>query len=272
MSAHQSNSIQYNLAAFLPVLPLGKSYLPERIHVTLVSLLLPHLLAASLIAAAVGRPARYTRRTSRLRHYWHTIGWQWLCVALLLIAGPPLDVIHLAGTSAPTMQGHPALWFIVLANMLLIMYVPIAIAWISPAVRRNLLAYFVRVWAWLPRTPGERAGWVLLSLTTGICEELLFRGFALHYLMRGPWAFNLPFSVMIACVLFGVGHRYQGWQGMLQTLCFGALMSALFVATGSLLLPIVVHILVNLRIALLPSIRVHFSSPPSGLRPPLVSS
>jgi membrane protease YdiL (CAAX protease family) len=238
--------------------------------VTFIASLLPHLLAASLVVAVVGWPPKYARRASRLRHYWHTVCWQWLCVALLLIGGSPLDAIHLAGTTSA--HGHPALWFIVLGNIVLIMYAPIAIAWISPLVRRNLLAYFVRVRAWLPGTPGERAAWIGLSLTTGICEELLFRGFVLRYLMHGPWAFGLPLSVGIACVVFGVGHRYQGRRGMLQTLCFGAFMSGLFIATGSLLLPIIVHILVNLRIALLPSIRAHYPPPLAGLRPPLVSS
>lgn len=201
------------------------------------------------------RRTRSTRPASRLRHYWHTIAWQWLCVALLVAAVPVLDVIHHAGNPASTLYEHPALWFIVLGNLLLVMYVPIALAWISPRLRRGLLAYFVRVRAWLPQTPRERAIWALLSVTTGICEELLFRGFALHYLTHGPLGLNLPLSVGIACLLFGVGHRYQGWQGVLQTCCFGAVMSGLFVVTGSLLLPIIVHILVNLRIALLPSSR-----------------
>ncbi|HEY0737567.1 MAG TPA: CPBP family intramembrane glutamic endopeptidase [Herpetosiphonaceae bacterium] len=235
--------------------------------------LLPHLLAAGLVAVAAGgslrlpRWAGFKQPASRLGHYWHTIRWQWLCVALLVVAVPPLEIIY--RTARP--YEHPALWFIVLGNIILGMYAPIVLAWISPRLRRGLLAYFGRVRAWLPQTPRERAVWVLLSVTTGVCEEVLFRGFALHYLTRGPLALSLPLGVVIACALFGVGHRYQGWRGALQTCGFGACMCALFVATGSLLLPIVVHILVNLRIALLPPRQAQLRPVIADLRPPAVS-
>ena len=239
---------------------------------TLLALFLPHLMAASLVVVALGAPLRAssTRRASRLQRYWHTIRWQWLCVALLAIAVPLAEIITPAGIAASTLYAAPALWFIVLGNMLLLMYAPIALAWISPRRRHKLLAPFVRVRAWLPQTLRERTTWILLSVTTGICEEILFRGFALHYLMRSPLGLNLPLSIMIACLLFGLGHRYQGWRGVLQTCCFGAVMSGLFVATGSLLLPIVVHVLVNLRIALLPPRYAQPRPTLDELRPPTV--
>lgn len=241
---------------------------------TLLALFLPHLMAASLVIVAVGGPRRVsaTRRASRLHRYWHTIHWQWLCVALLVTVVPLVELIATAGVAASTVYAAPALWFIVLGNMLFLMYVPIACAWISPRRRDKLLAPFVRVRAWLPQTRRERTTWILLSVTTGICEEILFRGFALHYLLHGPLELNLPLSIAIACLLFGFGHRYQGWRGVLQTCCFGAVMSGLFVATGSLLLPIVVHTLVNLRIALLPPRYTPHRPTLDELGPPLVSS
>ncbi|MBV9788159.1 MAG: CPBP family intramembrane metalloprotease [Chloroflexi bacterium] len=236
----------------------------------LLALFLPHLMAASLVVVAVGFPRRAssTRRASRLRRYWHTMRWQWLCVALLVTAIPLAEILTLTRTAASTLFPAPALWFIVLGNLLLLMYAPIALAWVRPRLRHSLLAPFVRVRVWLPQTLRERTTWILLSMTTGICEEILFRGFALHYLMHGPLGLNLPLSIIIACLLFGLGHRYQGWRGMLQTCCFGAVMSGLFVATGSLLLPIVVHILVNLRIALLPPSYAHHHPTIGDLRPP----
>lgn len=190
--------------------------------------------------------------------YWRTIRWQGSCVVVVLLIVPVAEIGWLPVRSVELSPAVPALWFVILGNVLLILYGPIVAAWIWPALRTPVLAPFAPVRAWLPVTPRERAGWILFSLITGVAEELLFRGFALHYLMHGPLRLSLLFSTLIACAVFGIGHLYQGRRGALQTLLFGVALSGLFIATGSLALPIVVHTLVNLRIAVLPHPRQRF--------------
>lgn len=53
--------------------------------------------------------------------------------------------------------------------------------------------------------------------------------------------------VAVLTVVFGAAHYYQGVPGMLATAFVGAVMSALALATGSLLLPIVLHVAIDLR-------------------------
>ena len=50
--------------------------------------------------------------------------------------------------------------------------------------------------------------WVALSVTAGICEETIFRG----YLQRQfvAWTRSAPVGVILSAVLFGAGHIYQG--------------------------------------------------------------
>jgi membrane protease YdiL (CAAX protease family) len=150
--------------------------------------------------------------------------------------------------------------FIVLGNILVGMYLPIVLAWHSRGFRRWVLAPFVAVRAWLPTTPRQRLAWIALSLTTGMCEELLFRGFLIQYLMQPPFSLNFTISALISCLIFAAGHAYQGRRGMLQTLLFSIAMVGLLLATRSLVAPILVHTLVNLRIALLPSNRVRVAT------------
>ena len=60
----------------------------------------------------------------------------------------------------------------------------------------------------LPRGGAEVAGWIALSLTAGLCEEVLFRG----YLQKQFAAFtnNAAVGILCSAVLFGVAHVYQG--------------------------------------------------------------
>jgi len=60
----------------------------------------------------------------------------------------------------------------------------------------------------LPHGGVEMVLWIALSLTAGICEEALFRG----YLQRQFMAFtnNAPAGILLSAVAFGVAHSYQG--------------------------------------------------------------
>jgi membrane protease YdiL (CAAX protease family) len=60
----------------------------------------------------------------------------------------------------------------------------------------------------LPRSGAEIAGWIALSLTAGICEEVLFRG----YLQKQIAALtnNAAIGIVLSAVLFGAAHGYQG--------------------------------------------------------------
>jgi len=60
----------------------------------------------------------------------------------------------------------------------------------------------------MPHGRVEMILWIALSITAGICEETLYRG----YLQRQFIAFtkNVPAGIVIAGVAFGLAHSYQG--------------------------------------------------------------
>jgi hypothetical protein len=90
----------------------------------------------------------------------------------------------------------------------------------------------------LPHTAEELRRFLWLSLTAGICEELLYRGFLFAYL--GHWLAPIP-SLVVSSAVFGVGHLYQGVRGVLLTGLVGALLGILYLLCGSLFPSMLLH-------------------------------
>jgi uncharacterized protein len=124
---------------------------------------------------------------------------------------------------------------------------------IAPAWWRKLLPDFS---ALLPGTMRERLLWAAVAISAGVCEEIVFRGWLLSTL-HGTLRLNGTALVLVAAVLFGLAHSYQGIAGMVLTALAGILFCGLYVVTGSLLVPILLHILIDLRFAVMPAPRSH---------------
>src|SRR5205085_12595329 len=88
----------------------------------------------------------------------------------------------------------------------------------------------------LPHGAAEWPGFVRLSITAGICEELLYRGFLTWYFSHvlGWWL-----AAAVAAIGFGLAHAYQGVRGVLTTTLVGLFLAGVYGIPGSLLLPLV---------------------------------
>ena len=77
----------------------------------------------------------------------------------------------------------------------------------------------------IPRTPAEMIVWVLLTVTAGFCEEVIFRG----YFQRQFLALtgSVEASVVLQACVFGAAHIYQGWKGAVTITIYGILFGAL---------------------------------------------
>ncbi len=110
----------------------------------------------------------------------------------------------------------------------------------------------------MPHT-GEEGRWFrVLSVTAGICEEILFRGFLIAYF--GAYVGVWP-AVALSAVAFGFGHFYQGAAGVVKTGLVGAVAGALYAGTGSLLWPMLLHAAVDLQAGAI-ALRVLPEAPP----------
>ncbi len=93
----------------------------------------------------------------------------------------------------------------------------------------------------LPHTALEKSLWILLSLTAGICEEIVTRG----YLQRQFTALtrSAPAAIVIQGAIFGVAHIYQGWGHVFVIFLLGCMLGGLAQWRKSLRPGIVSHFL-----------------------------
>ena len=76
-----------------------------------------------------------------------------------------------------------------------------------------------------PQNLAESLLWIALSVTAGICEETIFRG----YLQRQfvAWTRSAPVGVILSAVLFGAGHIYQGPKATVVIAVYGLMFGIL---------------------------------------------
>ena len=96
-----------------------------------------------------------------------------------------------------------------------------------------------------PDTVREWAVLLLVILpTVALFEELLFRAALIGALSTGfglsPWLL-----AVLSSVAFGLGHGLQGLGGVLVTGVLGFVLASVFILTGSLLVVVVVHYVIN---------------------------
>ncbi len=71
----------------------------------------------------------------------------------------------------------------------------------------------------LPQSTVELLPYLALAITAGLCEEFLYRGFAMAVFSRAglqAWA-----VLLLSSVLFGLAHSYQGRGGVIMTFVIG---------------------------------------------------
>jgi uncharacterized protein len=91
----------------------------------------------------------------------------------------------------------------------------------------------------LPQSMVDLFPYLALAITAGLCEEFLYRGFAMavlvHVGLQG-WA-----VVLVSSFLFGLAHSYQGRGGIVMTLLIGVILGISRIAYGSLVPAIFWH-------------------------------
>ncbi len=94
-----------------------------------------------------------------------------------------------------------------------------------------------------PRTAAEHRRFKILSFTAGATEEIVFRSFLIAFFSL---FMPLALAATAAVILFGIGHIYQGFGGILRTMLVGAVLAAIYLTGGSIWPPILLHVLIDL--------------------------
>lgn len=111
-----------------------------------------------------------------------------------------------------------------------------------------------------PRGRDELRDWTIMSSVVGICEEILYRGFLMGYLMC--WLSEAP-AILVAAIIFGLAHLYQGWGGVVRSGILGAVFCFGYVLIGSLWALMALHAVMDIGTGFTLSAAIKDSNMPS---------
>src|ERR1039458_3810809 len=188
----------------------------------------------------------------KVRFYGKIAVASWICAVLAALTVGAMTVFTIPrtpGEGAWLAPGSLAGLFLagLTAGLLIVIMLPAVLALWSEKIRTKAGRAAKKLAFILPSTGEERRWWWLVCLTAGICEEVVYRGFLLHYFHTLPFHLSLMWAMVVSSVIFGIGHLYQGVAGGVQTAVIGFVFAAMFVMTGSLVVPIVVHAVMDLQ-------------------------
>jgi membrane protease YdiL (CAAX protease family) len=175
---------------------------------------------------------------ARLNFYRSIVLEEWIAVAVLLgywaCIGRPLQALMLIPASPVRFAIGMAVALALCALLMLQNKAIRARPDVMPRLRKRL-AYGEPL---MPHTGAERWRFHAVSITAGVCEEVLFRGFLLWYfaVWFGVWP-----AAILSSIVFGIGHVYLGVRQIPNTAIIGMAMATLTILSGSLWPAMLLH-------------------------------
>jgi len=224
--------------------------------------------------ALVGFAALHMRGRSTIAQYndfkslTHTIARQryfrsWLRKSLLLCGVPSLfgllvvdrfDALWTMPSEFSDVAARSGSFFPAAFLIVSIALVALAIFGRPQGRGRRKALYIGDIEALLPRNDAERCWAVLLSLNAALSEELFFR-LALPLLLVIITG-QAGFALALSCILFGLGHAYQGRAGILGATVGAVLLTMVYLESGSIWVAVSLHAAINLKCMLLPPLPI----------------
>lgn len=207
-------------------------------HTAGVCLLLLGMVALSLL----GRGGNHAGMAHhRVLGYILTMTAEWLIVAFIWLGarwqGATLGT--LMGGNPPTMRSIArdlglAVAYLIAANIVLVVLSSLLGRLLHPASSAALKDL-------LPHSGLEIGLFLLLALSAGICEEMIFRG----YLQRQftAWTRNAAIGVAVQAIAFGLAHAYQGSTRVIVIAVYGSMFGSLACWRKSLRPGMIAHFL-----------------------------
>jgi membrane protease YdiL (CAAX protease family) len=154
-----------------------------------------------------------------VRFYVTTILWEWFLMGYVLLGvrlhhTPLLEVTGAKWKTAKDLFRDIGIallfWFLALIVL---------------AVLAHLLHVKPNVRYLAPNGPLQVVLWILVSISAGICEETVFRGYLQKQFIS--WTGSVPAGVLLSAAAFGAGHIYQGAKSAVVVGIYGLMFGIL---------------------------------------------
>ena len=235
------------------------------------------LALAGILAVLIVRAVRKDRREyARFKRYRTTLRrqamlrrWLWdsftwlggLAVVSLVLAGAFVAPLLQQLMSWPLVSGirgiiiHDASLAVGVIVGLVIVFALVTVVGVRAARREQDVPMIGDIAAMLPRNRQELRIGAVMSVNAGVVEELLFR-LGMPALIFGATGSAVA-AVVASALLFGALHVYQGIGGVVGTTIIGAVFLLIYAVTSSIVVPIVLHALFDLRSLVLIPVTVY---------------
>jgi membrane protease YdiL (CAAX protease family) len=180
----------------------------------------------------------------RPRFYQHTMAMEWIAFAVVALAWYLLErpAADLGFVESSPMQIAVGLLVIAVCAAGLL-YTVHMVKNISDERRAKEITALGDLAYFMPQNSNDYRYFTYVSITAGIVEEFVYRGFAFWYLAHFMplWA-----VVIVSSIGFGLGHSYQGSAGVARVTVIGLAFGVFYVATGSIWLPMLAHAILDI--------------------------
>ena len=222
---------------------IGLAHRPEAVLLAILVAVVYPLIGLRRFRRIEHLPEPLPSRT-RLRIYWSLLVSQWILVLLtaLLFAGAGRTLADIGQSLGPRPMQTIVTACVMLAAFALLSF--FTTRQLRNAKLSDLPQRMRRAGKILPQTGEECAWFALVALTAGVCEEILYRGFL-------PWFVDAHLGVagvgyVVAAIIFGFGHAYQGKDGMAVTAVLGLFFGSVAFFVRSLVPGQLLHVAIDL--------------------------
>ena len=187
--------------------------------------------------------------SKRIKFYRETILWSWiplfLVFLMILISGISLNDIgikwiHIDTSSLTKWVVYPAIGFYIIYLLYNIYSIIIfksnkeSRAKAAKGIPDDLKFLF-------PITQKEKRVWSLVSISAGITEEILYRGYLFYALPIVFPYLSLIHILFITTIIFGIGHVYLGKEAI-KSAVLGLFFGIFYIVFDSVIPVIIIHI------------------------------
>lgn len=199
------------------------------------------------------RLQRYTSSAGRLSAYRSLLPWLWIPTAIAVVMSLPGNILVVphGDHESPWLLGVDAIRIGLTVMLGLLLLLPVAQSFylgLTVQRRAKYAKAVSRFRYFLPVTAYERYWWIVVCVTAGLCEEVIFRGYLMQFFagkIAGGTQLGLIAGLLISSAAFGFAHLYQGVRGIIATTAGGMLFGLLAILTGNLILPMLAHTLLD---------------------------
>lgn len=151
----------------------------------------------------------------------------------------------------PDLNFNPKLTLINIGLTILILgfaYIQYRASKLSPNDTNAVKEKLKDVYHYLPKTSRELNWFILLSISAGVCEEIIFRLFLFEFLKENS---SLIIAFAATNLVFAVTHIGFGKTNLISSFILGLVFSAIYYFTDNIWIAILLHISIDVNAGIL---------------------